>query len=194
VALGSGHEPGPESLPPVGDLPPFLPPGWQAVRMPAAGGGQALVLCQRLGRRRASAAGVGVLAIVLWAWTAALALGDSASQDRPWIWIMGAAAASATFMAVRLARITEAWQLTPGCLLIGEIRGRGGRWLRSPRRAAALEVIPVESDGSRYHRLSAVFPVGSAPMYEGGLDDRSARALGSWLAARADIPFSDHSR
>jgi hypothetical protein len=183
-------EPGPESLVSTSDSPPFMPPGWQIVPTLAVDGSQALMLCQRSGRRRASAAGIGVLAVVLWIWTGALALNDSIWQDRPWTWIMGAGAASATWMAIRRARITEAWQLSRGSLLIGETRGNA--WHRPPCRVAALEVTPYEDDGHRYYRLRAVIPPGRRQtLHEGPSDDGSVQALGSWLAARADVPFTN---
>lgn len=186
MTSGGAQEPDPA------DVPPFLPPHWRAEPAPAAGGSQALLLRERSARRLAAGVGIGVLAIALGAWTAALALNDQASQDRPWIWIMGAASAGGALMAVRRARISAAWQLTPGCLLVGEIRGRGGRWVRPPDRVVALEVTLWSTDDSEHHRLSAVLPSRHrVTMFDGRPDDDSVQTLASWLATRADVPFTD---
>jgi len=191
----SGPAPGPEPPPTTADTPPYLPPGWHATPRPAASDGQALLLWQRPGRRRAQAAGAGVTAIALWAWTVALAAGDHAAQDKPWIWVMGAAAALCSWFAVRRARLAEAWEVSAGRLLIGEVRARSGRWRRPPYSAAALELTRHETDGSQHHRLSAVIPpTGRWETLFDGPDDDSVRSLGAWLAAQADIPFTDHTR
>ena len=191
----SGPASGPELPATTGSSPPCLPRGWHATTGPAAPGGQALLLWQRPGRRRAQAAGIGVAAIAFWAWTIALAIGDHAAQDKPWIWLMGVFSAGCTWAAVRRARLAEAWEIGPGVLLIGEVRARNGRWRRPPSSAAALTMTVHEGDGSRHHRLSAIMPTGRwATMFDGPSDGDSVRLLGSWLALQADIPFTDQTR
>lgn len=192
----SGPTPGPELPAITGDQPPYLPRGWRATPAPTQAGGQALLLWQRPGRRRAQACGIGVEAIALWAWTIALGVGGHAAQDKPWIWILGFFAAGSTWFAVRRARLAEAWEVSAGRLLIGEVKARSGRWRRPPCSAAALEMTRHEADGSQHHRLSAVIPPTGRreTLFDGSDDDDSVRSLGAWLALQADIPFTDDTR
>jgi len=103
--------------------------------------------------------------------------------------------ASATWGTVRHARLAPAWQTAPGLLLIGEIRVRGRQWARPPRQPAALEVTREIDGDTHFHRLTAVFAGGRRDTM---FDDRrlagSALALGAWLAARAGLPFADHTQ
>jgi hypothetical protein len=146
-------------------------------------------------RRLGQAAALGLVAGALWSWTAAAAVGDGIPDERPVAWIMGFMAAGTTYMAVRRLRFVDTWRLSPGRLQIGETRVRSGRWHGHVSEAAALEVTLNESNDSRHHRLSAVMAGGRhQTMYDGSCYDGSVQALGSWLATRADIPFTDHTR
>jgi len=108
---------------------------------------------------------------------------------------MGLFSVGCTWAAARRARLAQAWESSRGGLEIGEVRARTGRWRRPPSRAAALTMTVHESDGSRHHRLSAIMPTGRwETMFDGPSDDDSVRSLGSWLALRADIPFTDQTK
>jgi hypothetical protein len=137
---------------------------------------------------RAAAIRRGVLAVLFWALAGWLAGSGS------WFAVAAVIAALvASTSAITLVRTSPGWLLQDGRLRVGQVRPRDGRWIDPPQTVRELRLeLERDGEGVTTARLIAVLESGDRYQLARQPAERAdLRYLGSWLAARADLPFVD---
>ena len=153
----------------------------------ASGPAPALWLRRTWAEARASATRRALVAALLWAFTAGLALTGSWFAAVP-----GVGALVVSTSAINRVRSSPGWLLRDGRLLVGWIRPRDGSWIDPPRTVLALQLeLHQDGEGVTTARLVAMLESGGRQdLCQAPAEAADLRHLGSWLAARADLPFT----